>query len=512
MKRFLSLSIAALVLCLVLVPVTDIPAAATVTTCDIAVLEVGHYAYWAADDFSQLDVPPGVEAYTWTTISDAELTASGLAPYDVLIVPWHHDYTWLDGSKAGAIVAWVDSGGRLIVNNYLFAQPLNNDPLMGAFGSAYNVDWTGENGIYSGDSVQIVDPANPLATTPNLLSVTGLSNWARTVHNSVNPATAGSAWMWAMSSVDTGWYWLGYALSGSGVIVLCGGDPEYHSPSYPEATKLIENEIICTLAAGVVITISATEPIIPRESRVENGRVLYESTLTITATDTSTDAPVAGLSIQVQSDRPQDTVIQPTEPTNDKGVTKARIQTREKGTATITGTTSDIDAASVPTTIEFDNANYEQSFRVTVYIIADENDFRGPTVTDPCGLTGTYYRTFLYSNRGVLMQGTGRTRDGAYIQIDWMAGGPRGVNTCFRVVPFPTTASGEPLQEGVTIAVDPAIIPLGSDVYIEGVGTRTAQDTGGGIRGYHIDLYVGAGQAAAAGWANPHLSVRYLDP
>ena len=278
------------------------------------------------------------------------------------------------------------------------------------------------------------------------------------------------------------------------------------------AGSMFATEIIVIPAAEVIITISATEPVIPTGSKVKDGRVLYKSELTITAKSTATGDPVAVLSIQVQSDRAQDTLIQPTEPTNDKGVTKARIQTREKGSATITATTSDISAAPVPTIIEFNNANYERRFRVTVYIIADENDFSGPAVTDPCGLTGTYYRTFLYSRTGVLMQGAGRTRDGAYIQIDWMAGGPRGANTCFRVVPFPTTASGEPLQEGVTIAVDPDIIPLGSEVYIEGVGTRTAQDTGGGIQGYHIDLYVGAGQAASAGWANPRLSVRYLDP
>ena len=278
------------------------------------------------------------------------------------------------------------------------------------------------------------------------------------------------------------------------------------------AGSMFAMDITVIPAAEVIITISATEPVIPTGSKVKDGSVLYESKLTITAKSTATGDPVAVLSIQVQSDRPQDTIIQPTEPTNDKGVTKARIQTREKGTATVTATTSDISAAPVPTTIEFNNANYERLFLVTVYIIADENDFSGPTVTDPCGLTGTYYRRFLYSRTGVLMQGSGRTRDGAYVQIDWMAGGPRGANTCFRVVPFPTTASGERLQEGVTIAVDPDIIPLGSDVYIEGIGTRTAQDTGTGIQGYHIDLYVGAGQAASAGWANPHLSVRYLDP
>ena len=51
-------------------------------------------------------------------------------------------------------------------------------------------------------------------------------------------------------------------------------------------------------------------------------------------------------------------------------------------------------------------------------------------------------------------------------------------------------ANGEPLQPGVTIAVDPKVIPLGSAVYIKGIGWRKAQDTGSAIKGHIIDLLV----------------------
>ena len=52
------------------------------------------------------------------------------------------------------------------------------------------------------------------------------------------------------------------------------------------------------------------------------------------------------------------------------------------------------------------------------------------------------------------------------------------------------TASGAKVRAGVTIAVDKKKIPFGSKVYIEGYGTRIAQDTGSAVKGNHIDVAV----------------------
>lgn len=52
------------------------------------------------------------------------------------------------------------------------------------------------------------------------------------------------------------------------------------------------------------------------------------------------------------------------------------------------------------------------------------------------------------------------------------------------------TASGAKVKPGVTIAADPRIIPMGSTVYIEGIGTRVVQDTGSAIKGHRIDIYI----------------------
>lgn len=62
------------------------------------------------------------------------------------------------------------------------------------------------------------------------------------------------------------------------------------------------------------------------------------------------------------------------------------------------------------------------------------------------------------------------------------------------------TASGFRATPGVTVAVDPDVIPLGSDVLVDyGDGEihyYRADDTGGAVKGYHIDLCMDSHQAA----------------
>lgn len=62
------------------------------------------------------------------------------------------------------------------------------------------------------------------------------------------------------------------------------------------------------------------------------------------------------------------------------------------------------------------------------------------------------------------------------------------------------TASGRKATPGVTVAVDPNMIPLGSDVLVDyGDGEihyYRADDTGGAVKGNHIDLCVGSHEEA----------------
>lgn len=59
------------------------------------------------------------------------------------------------------------------------------------------------------------------------------------------------------------------------------------------------------------------------------------------------------------------------------------------------------------------------------------------------------------------------------------------------------TASGQPVQAGVSVAVgDTDKFPYGTILYIEGVGFRIVQDTGGGLEENQIDLAMGTHEEA----------------
>lgn len=75
------------------------------------------------------------------------------------------------------------------------------------------------------------------------------------------------------------------------------------------------------------------------------------------------------------------------------------------------------------------------------------------------------------------------------------------------------TALGYNIQENPhmkLIAVDPAVIPLGSKVWVENYGTAIAGDTGGAIKGHKIDLLMPT-RAEALQWGRRPVKIIILD-
>ena len=60
------------------------------------------------------------------------------------------------------------------------------------------------------------------------------------------------------------------------------------------------------------------------------------------------------------------------------------------------------------------------------------------------------------------------------------------------------TASGVMPEEGRTVAADWDVLPAGTEIYLDGIGWRTVEDTGGAIRGDTIDIFFESHEEAAA--------------
>jgi 3D (Asp-Asp-Asp) domain-containing protein/cell wall-associated NlpC family hydrolase len=128
------------------------------------------------------------------------------------------------------------------------------------------------------------------------------------------------------------------------------------------------------------------------------------------------------------------------------------------------------------------------NFLLTHYTFALESDPKhkgSPKVSAP-GLPKDkkYKKSFLGSPYGIKMQGTGLADDGHYIRYQGNGTYAYGVGG----------AAGAPVA-WKTVAVDPRVIKLGTHIEIEaykGKGTFEAKDTGGAIKGKHIDVFAGA--------------------
>jgi 3D (Asp-Asp-Asp) domain-containing protein len=72
------------------------------------------------------------------------------------------------------------------------------------------------------------------------------------------------------------------------------------------------------------------------------------------------------------------------------------------------------------------------------------------------------------------------------------------------------TASGRIARPG-TVAVDPKVFPMGTKFYIPGYGYGIARDTGGNIKGRHLDLYFWL-HSSGTKWGVQHKNVKVWYP
>ena len=150
------------------------------------------------------------------------------------------------------------------------------------------------------------------------------------------------------------------------------------------------------------------------------------------------------------------------------------------------------------------------SFVLTYYWVTTEAEFSGPKDTnlyDPkCNLLATVPAKFAQSLK---LEGTGRLDDGRLLNYDGACSCP--ASPCYIEAdaqhPWGYGVQGKALEPFRSFAVDPAEIPYGSRVYVpelDGVsvpgdapwggfvhdGCMSADDTGGGIVGKHVDWFV----------------------
>ena len=183
------------------------------------------------------------------------------------------------------------------------------------------------------------------------------------------------------------------------------------------------------------------------------------------------------------------------------------------------------------------------NFQVTYYWFAAESGFVGKPLPAP-GVAGTYREDFLYSARGVPMEGTGTALSSAHIHYagthggywvnkagkktvpsvnGWSNGAPfwrdggwrnasggvtyqradgswvNGPKVGAKPLPYHDLFGPNPgtdVTEWLSIATDLRVIPRGTRVYVPRLagspahGCFRADDTGGAIIGQHIDVFI----------------------
>jgi hypothetical protein len=165
-------------------------------------------------------------------------------------------------------------------------------------------------------------------------------------------------------------------------------------------------------------------------------------------------------------------------------------------------------------------------FKLSYYHLAEERESgEVPVFGSDC--SRVIARTGRDFHDRLSLEGTGLLADGRLLNFEQRCtcavAGYQGARSCYRVLSREQFPWGRGaywngqffwLQPFRTVAVDPALIPIGSVVYVPELAGRAlpdgtlsngclrAEDTGRAIRGRHLDWFIG--QARSAQWLRMH--------
>lgn len=245
-------------------------------------------------------------------------------------------------------------------------------------------------------------------------------------------------------------------------------------------------------AAGVSISIVRSASTIPASTPmlssgvVSDGIITYEVKVCAVVTENGValvNQPVAW-SLVTSSTTANITKYDPT--TNSAGQAFATVHVR--GVSTFTVSVSCNGTTQRQTLSPVQVSTYDSTFWVTYYVTSAEADYNENQTQYVATLNASFKPSFLSDVR---LNGSGLALSGRYVKY---YGGEYSYQE-------PTTASQTTPTVGRTIAVDPHYIPMvrrngqyiRGQVTISDIGSRLAEDTGGGIEAFDIDVYCGVG-------------------
>lgn len=280
-------------------------------------------------------------------------------------------------------------------------------------------------------------------------------------------------------------------------------------------SSFIHFSIIAKAATSLAVTVTYSYQSIPRSvytpgwSIVSQGVVLYN--VRVTAKVTNGGVPVSGVRLSFSNTNSSYvSYVVDSNPTDYNGQVNVWYEVRGTTSFTCTATVNDTNyygtgSSTITPTLA---CYYDPTFYLSYYCIASEaNDYTGAYDTTIPGISGYYKKAFVDDLK---IQGSGYSHYGQYIKYN---------SGSYSIVSYPTTYSNTNVTAGKTIAVEINYVPLyfsGSTwlrakVGIGGVGDRQAEDIGGGVSSWHIDVFTGIGKSSGSGlsWVGTYQYVNY---